>query len=132
MPWRRKWHPTPVFLPGKFHGWRNLAGHSLWSCKESDTTECAHTQGPVTELGAASHGSSLLTFYLKAFSKVRVWEVIPLPISGKDLGCCLMKICAQVGWFVCVMCSCVYVTHVLFWNDLCTLFTIPKLGIFEG
>ena len=27
-PWRRKWLPTPVFLPGEFHGQRNLAGYS--------------------------------------------------------------------------------------------------------
>ena len=27
IPWRRKWQPTPVFLPGKFHGQRSLAGH---------------------------------------------------------------------------------------------------------
>ena len=29
IPWRRKWQPTPVFLPGKFHGQRNLVGYSL-------------------------------------------------------------------------------------------------------
>ena len=29
MPWRRKWQPTPVFLPGEFHGQRSLAGYSL-------------------------------------------------------------------------------------------------------
>ena len=28
IPWRRKWHPTPVFLPGKFHGQRSLEGYS--------------------------------------------------------------------------------------------------------
>jgi len=28
IPWRRKWHPTPVFLPGKSHGQRSLAGYS--------------------------------------------------------------------------------------------------------
>ena len=28
IPWRRKWQPTPVFLPGKPHGWRSLAGYS--------------------------------------------------------------------------------------------------------
>ena len=39
MPWRKKWQPTPVFLPGKSHGQRNLAGCSPWGCKESDTTE---------------------------------------------------------------------------------------------
>ena len=30
IPWRRKWQPTPVFLPGKFHGWRSLVGCSPW------------------------------------------------------------------------------------------------------
>jgi len=39
IPWRRVWKPTPVFLPGKFHGQRSLAGYSPRSCKESETTE---------------------------------------------------------------------------------------------
>ena len=39
IPWRRKWQPTPVFLPGKSDGWRSLAGYSLWGRKESDMTE---------------------------------------------------------------------------------------------
>ena len=38
IPWRRKWLPTPVFLPGKSHGQRSLAGYSPCSCKEPDTT----------------------------------------------------------------------------------------------
>jgi len=33
LPWRRKWQPTPVFLPGKSHGQRSLAGYSPWSCR---------------------------------------------------------------------------------------------------
>ena len=37
--WRRKWQPTPVFLPGEFHGQRSLVGYSPWGHKESDTTE---------------------------------------------------------------------------------------------
>ena len=37
--WRSKWQPTPGFLPGKFHGQRNLALCSPWGCEESDTTE---------------------------------------------------------------------------------------------
>ena len=40
--WKRKWQPTPVLLPGKFHGWRSLAGHSPWGHKESDTTGRLH------------------------------------------------------------------------------------------
>ena len=39
IPWRRKWQPTRVFLPGKFHGQRRLVGYSPWGCKELDTTE---------------------------------------------------------------------------------------------
>ena len=39
IPCRRKWHSTPVFLPGEFHGQGSLAGYSPWARKESDTTE---------------------------------------------------------------------------------------------
>ena len=35
IPWRRKWQPTRVFLPGESKGWRNLAGYSPWGHKES-------------------------------------------------------------------------------------------------
>ena len=41
-PWRRKWRPTPVLLPGKYHGQRSLVGYSPWGLKESDTTEPHH------------------------------------------------------------------------------------------
>ena len=34
-PWNRKWQPSPVFLPEKFHGQGSLAGYSPWSGKES-------------------------------------------------------------------------------------------------
>ena len=36
---RRRWHPTPVLLPGKSHGWRSLLGCSPWGRQESNTTE---------------------------------------------------------------------------------------------
>ena len=42
IPWRRKWQPTPVLLPGKFHGLRSLVGYSPWGRNESDTTERLH------------------------------------------------------------------------------------------
>ena len=40
--WRRKWQPTPVFLPGKSHGRKSLVGYSLWGRKDLDTTERLH------------------------------------------------------------------------------------------
>ena len=39
MHWRRKWQPTPVFLPGESQGWGSLMGCRLWGHTESDTTE---------------------------------------------------------------------------------------------
>ena len=41
-PWRRKWQPTPVFLPGESHGQRSLVDYSLWDHKELDMTEQLH------------------------------------------------------------------------------------------
>ena len=42
IPWRRKWQPTPVFLPGESHGRRSLVGYSPWGHNESDMTERLH------------------------------------------------------------------------------------------
>ena len=39
IPWRRKWQPTPVFLPEKSRGQRSLADYSTKGHRESDTTE---------------------------------------------------------------------------------------------
>ena len=39
IPCRRKWPPTPVFLPGEFRGQRSLAGYNPWGRKEWDTTD---------------------------------------------------------------------------------------------
>ena len=51
-PWRRIWQPTPVLLPGEFHGQRSLAGYSPWGRNESDTTEqlSTHTGMPCISL----------------------------------------------------------------------------------
>ena len=44
MRWRRKWQPTPVFLPGESQGRGSLVGCRLWGCTESDTTEVTYQQ----------------------------------------------------------------------------------------
>ena len=47
IPWKRKWQPAPIFLPGKFHGQMNVAGYGPWGLKESyiiETTDTATTQ----------------------------------------------------------------------------------------
>ena len=47
--WRRKWQPTPVFLPRESHGQRSLAGYSPWGCKKSDTTA---NVGDIRDMGS--------------------------------------------------------------------------------
>ena len=46
IPWKRRWQPTPVFLPGELHGPRSLAGFSPWGCKGSDMSEHALVEAP--------------------------------------------------------------------------------------
>ena len=43
IPWRSKWQPTPIFLPGDFHGQKSLVGYSPQGHKELDTTKQTHT-----------------------------------------------------------------------------------------
>ena len=50
FPWRRKWQPTPVLLPGESHGGRSLVGCSPWGLKELDMTERLHFTGENREL----------------------------------------------------------------------------------
>ena len=65
---RRKWQPTPVFLPGESHGQRSLVSYSPWGCKELDTTErlthtrvyihlYTHTQTVYQEFPTTARGS---------------------------------------------------------------------------
>ena len=48
---RRQWHPTPVLLPGKSHGWRSLVGYSSWGREESDMTEWLHSHFSLSCIG---------------------------------------------------------------------------------
>ena len=57
IPWRRKWQPVPVFLPGESHGGRSLVGCSPWGRKEPDTTERLHNI--ILEKKIATHSSTL-------------------------------------------------------------------------
>ena len=54
---RRQWHPTPVFLPGKSHGWRSLEGCSPWGRWGSDTTEWLHFHFHALKKEMATHSS---------------------------------------------------------------------------
>ena len=75
--WRRKWQPTPVFLPGESHGQRSLAGYSSEDHKQLDRTE-QQTQHYILinpskihpdrqELRSSSHALSGLLQNVKTF-----------------------------------------------------------------
>ena len=56
---RRRWHPTPVLLPGNSYGWRSLVGCSPWGLEELDTTEWLHFHFHALEKEMATHSSVL-------------------------------------------------------------------------
>ena len=58
IPWRRKWQPTTVLLPGKFHGWQSLVGYSPEGRKELDTTELLHLSSWLGVAKQMKRGSS--------------------------------------------------------------------------
>ena len=55
MHWRRKWQPTPAFLPGESQGWGSLVGCRLWGHTESDMTEVTQQQQQQFQLFALKH-----------------------------------------------------------------------------
>ena len=70
--WRRKWQPTPVFLPGKFHGQRSLTDYSLWGCKELDTTEWLSTHVASSVRGNKALWNLVL---IRPTEKIKIWLV---------------------------------------------------------
>ena len=68
--WRRQWHPTPVLLPGKSHGWRSLGGYSPWGCKESDMMEQLHYPSEFITNSTSETETDIVCFLLKEHSVV--------------------------------------------------------------
>ena len=62
IPWRRAWQPTKVFLPGKSHGQRNLAGYSSWGRKELDMTEATEHASKMKVNSFSHKGWTRITF----------------------------------------------------------------------
>ena len=67
-----QWHPTPVLLPGKCHGWRSLVGCSPWGCEESDTTERLHFHFSLSCIGEGN-GNPLQCSCLENPRDGRAW-----------------------------------------------------------
>ena len=81
-PWRRKWQPTLVFLPGKSHGQRSLAVYSPWGHQELDTTERLNHQ--------SFDSWSQKSFFPQPFTSSAVpsclWTLREFPVSLAKVG----------------------------------------------
>ena len=75
-PWRRKWQPTPVFLPGKSNGWRSVVGYSPWGRKELDTTERFHFLSFLYTLSFADCSLASLDFFLKLDPSLGIFVLV--------------------------------------------------------
>ena len=80
IPWRRKWQPTPVFLPGESRGQRILAGYSPWGYKELDMTEqLTHTYIHIHRVLKIKKESLCITFvWIKLYTMSRRMCIISL------------------------------------------------------
>ena len=110
---RRQWHPTPVLLPGKSHGWKSLVGCSPWGREESDMTERLHFHFSLSCIGegngnplqcsclensrdggawwAAIYGVTQSRTRLKQLSSMSVYELL-----AKEPGCIPSVVFQQV------------------------------------
>ena len=70
--WKRQWHPTPVLLPGKSHGWRSLVGYSPQTREESDMTEQLHFHFSLSCIGEGN-GNPLQCSCLKNPRDSEAW-----------------------------------------------------------
>ena len=93
IPWRRKWQPTPVFLPGKSYGQRSLVGYNPQGRKESDTTEQLHS---LTQ----SHTSKVMLRIIQARLHQSVNHEIPDVQAGFRKGRGTRDQIANIPWII--------------------------------
>ena len=81
MHWRRKWQPTPVFLPGESQGRWSLVGCCLWGRTELDTTEATQQQQQHTEILFEEVESLEICLILLQKSFAAVFKTVPGEVS---------------------------------------------------
>ena len=102
--WKRACQPTPVFLPGKSHGQRSLAGHSPWGCKELDTIEWLNNNRHV-----------LLSPGLSCSGDEPLQDIILHPVSGTyPLADCLVMWPFHLMLAVFHSCPLLFLVHLIF------------------
>ena len=125
---RRRWHPTPVVLPGESHGRRSLVGCSPWGREESNTTEQLHFHALEKEM--ATHSSVL------AWRIPGTGEPVGLPSTGlhrvghdwSDLAAPLSPHPTPLGWYS----APVWVSWAMQQIPIAYLFYLWQAKIFEN
>ena len=84
IPWERKWQLPPVFLPGKFHGQRSLAGYSPWGCKQLDMTECLSKHSHISKGIRMDKASYLKIFPTIQYSSLVMKSSFVLMLTWRD------------------------------------------------
>ena len=116
MHWRRKWQPTPVFLPGESQGRRCLVGCRLWGCTESDTTEATQQQQQQQQSNAEHLFMYLLAISIPSLKKC-LFNHLPIFKLG----------CWSFYWrFVRVLC--IFWIRVSYWSVISKYF-LPSRGL---
>ena len=96
IPWRRKWQPIPISMPGEFQGQRSLAGDSPWGRKESDTTELLnhhHQQILMANSGEASGPCAG-----DEPRRPEKAELSPLPSSPLEAACVIVRLSLEMNY----------------------------------
>ena len=115
---RRQWHPIPVLLPGKSHGWRSLVGCRPWGHEESDMTERLHFHFSLSCIGEGNGnplqcsclenprdgGAWGAAVYGVAQSRTRLKRLSSSSSSGKgnDYGNASFFVVVNIYWFRCI------------------------------
>ena len=87
IPWRRKWQPTPIFLPEQSHGLSTLASYSPWDLSRTQLSDWACTTHRVLTLYSWEEtlGEGFLSS--RQFTSLRYWDIDPLRVHGL-VTCC--------------------------------------------
>ena len=115
IPWRRKWQPTPVLLPGKSHEWRSLVGYSPQGREESDTTERLHFTYAFKEMLIRR----MLYLGKLSESSEAYWKTLTLGLRSADLESRMTEGTWKVLLNRCTLCSLLHLLlFQLGWNKM--------------
>ena len=95
---RRQWHPTPVLLPGKSHGWRSLIGCSPWGHEESDTTERLHFHFSLSCIGEGN-GNPLQCSCLENSRDGGAWWAAVYGVTRSRTGLKRLSSSSSMCWY---------------------------------